>query len=501
MFEAMWQGLLPILNPGVLLMIFLMAIYGLIIGILPGIGMLVAMAILLPWIFTLPMKQALIALCCVGGAGGLAGSITAILINIPGENFSVATLLDGYPMTKKGQGGRAIGAAAMGSSLSYYVSVLLAFAVLPLFIVVVKVMGTGEMCAMVLVGIAFVGVLGARGGHLKGIISGVLGFMLAFVGFQPNTGLARFTFGSSYLFGGLAFVTVILALFGTPSIIEIGMKGSIVEAGQEMPKMRGMLSQMWQGCVDVLRHFWLWLTCMLIGFVVGVVPAAGSGTAIWIAYGQAAKTSKHPELFGTGMVEGVMAPESARGAVHAGALLTTLCFGIPGSAGMVIVLGAIIVMGIIPGPLMVTEHLDLIFMMFLAGAISHSIGLIQLAFCLRPMLGLVYLKADYLVPSIASLVVVGAFAATGNVAEIAVLAVISVLAYFMRKYGYAPAAFALAYILGVLFERNFFLSLTVYGWRFLLRPIVLVLLLLAIYVSASSQLTAGARKIFKLVRG
>jgi len=221
----------------------------------------------------------------------------------------------------------------------------------------------------------------------------------------------------------------------------------------------------------------------------------------WVAYGSAVKTSKHPELFGTGVVEGVIAPEGARGACGRGDLMCTLCFGIPGSQLQVVILGALIVLGITPGPAMLREHLDLIFLMYFAGMIAHLIGLTQIALMLRPMMGLVYLKADYLVPSITLLVVVGAFAVSENMLEIVVLAVVSVLGYFMRKYDFVPAAFALAFILGVMFERNMFIALDAYGWGFLLRPVVLVLLLVVIYTAFSSQLTAGVRKIFKLVRG
>ena len=497
MLQAMGQGLSYIMNPAAFLIIFLMIIYGIIIGILPGIGILVAMVLVLPICLTLPMPLALIMLGSIGGACGFAGSIVAILINIPGENTSVATLLDGYPMTKKGEAGRAIGATGMALTMSYVVAIALMVALIPALRAIVKACGSAEQWGLVLVGVSFVAVLGGRGGPIRGLISGLLGFMLSFIGFQATTGLGRFTFGSVYLYSGLSFITVVLALFGTPEVINIGASGGIVEAKYQMPSFKALFLGMWVGALDVFHNFWLWFRSFLIGWVVGIAPGVGAATAIWIGYGQAKKSSKHPELFGTGIVEGVIGPEAARGSTGPGNLLTTIAFGIPGGAANVIMLGLWMMLGLTPGPAMLKEHLDICFLIILAPVVAHIFGYAVLFALARPLLALVYLKGVYLVPTVTFLVVIGAFVATNEPLELVVLAILSVLGYFMRKYDYSPAGLLLGFILGALFEKSFFVSLNVYGWGFLLRPIVIVLILLSIYASVGPQLRYGAGRLIQ----
>ena len=495
MIEAILQALSVFVSPITWFLMLVMMFFGLLIGILPGINIMAGVALILPFVLMLNnVPLACVLLRCMGGAGGLAGSVTAIMINVPGESSSVATLLDGYPMTKKGEGPRAIGAAAWAQLSAHWIAVLFAILIIPLVIVIVKACGSAEQWAMVLVGVTFVGVLGQRGSPLKGLMSGMLGFLLGFIGYQFNCGIPRFNFGSGFLYNGFTFVTIILALFATPGLIEMAVTGGIVAKDVQMPRGRAMWGQVWQGCLDVFRHFRLWVICVISGFIVGILPALGSSTAIWFGYGQAAKFSKHPELFGTGIVEGVIGPEACKGACGPGDLLTTVAFGIPGSTIMVILLGAFVMLGITPGPGMLIEHLDLVMLLYLVPVIAGIIGTIIVFSLLRPMMKIVELKAAYLIAVIWIFIVLGVFANNTEMLELVVLAVFSVLGYFMRKYGYSLPCLSLSFVLSKIFERSFFTSIAAYGPAFLLRPIVLGLLILCVYVAFSGPLTKIVRK-------
>jgi len=495
-----WQGLihgfLPLLNPFNLLLLIPLMIWGMIVGFVPGIGIMVAWVLLMPFLAQMKVETALVCLIGCGGGAGFAGAICAILIGIPGEDTNVATIPDGYPMTKKGQAGRAIGAMCTGSIAAGLFSTLMAILLIPVVMWIVKFCGIPEQCAMILVGVSFVGVIGGRS-PAKGLMCGLLGFLLGFVGYQENSGVARYIFGDAFLYGGVSVLTVIMGLWAVPAVIDLIKTGGIIQAGYDIPRGKVLWQQMLEGGKDVLRHWAVWLRSVIIGFIIGVIPALGANTAIWMAYGQAAKTSKHPELFGTGMVEGVIAPESARSAVWAGAALTTLSFGIPGSAGMVIILAAFIMLGITPGPTMLFEHTDLCFLLYWTHIATMTVGLIMCLLAMRLMMRIVSLKVDYLFPIIGILVTVGAWAYSQNMQELVVLLVLGTMGYLMRKFGYPAAATLLGFVLCKIFERTFYVSLDTFGPVFLLRPIVLVLLALVVYVIFSGPLTVGMRKLLR----
>ncbi|MFC2060541.1 tripartite tricarboxylate transporter permease [Chloroflexota bacterium] len=497
MFELFIQGLLQLLTPMGLLLLIAGVTYGLVIGILPGIGGLFAMAMLLPFIYGLKPEIALPLLLFVSAPSVTGGSITAILLNMPGDTINTATLLDGFPMTKKGEGGRALGAALTSSGLGGITGVFMALAVIPLLIVLVRVMGKPEQWALVLVGLAFVGILGGRS-VLKGCIGGLLGLFISLIGYQATTGMARFTFDTAFLYDGLGLTPVLFGIFVLPEVIEMAQRGSITGL-TEIPKE--IMKDIIKGIKDVFRHFWLFIRSSTIGFLIGAIPGVGAMTSIFIAYGQAVKTSKHPERFGTGIVEGVIAPESANNATLGGALLPTLGFGIPGNAPLTLVLAGFIIVGLWPGPTMLIDHLDLCFSLLWACALANLVGAVICLVFMRHAVKIAYVSTNYLVPITALLVVVGAFAYHEYILDLVVLMVAGGLGYFMKRFGYSRVALVLGFILGFMFEMNLFISLDCYGPAFLLRPIVLVLLAVVIYIVAGDQIKVGAVKLVKLVRG
>ena len=473
--EAFGQAVLSF--GSVELWFFLIAgvVLGLVGGVIPGISGLTTLALILPFTFTmtlwqsLPLMMSVMAVVCNGGA------VTAILLNVPGTTASAATTFDGFPMAQRGEAARAIGASQAASAIGGVTAPLVALALIPVILPAIMVVHSADMVFIVLAGLVFIGVLGS-GSMLKGLMSGVIGLLLSFIGFHAATGIGRYTFGIAYLYDGLHVVPVVLGLFAVPEMIRLATRGGTISKAD----LTLGLTQVKQGIKEAIQHYWLVLRSGILGFIVGIIPGIGGTTAAFVAYGQAKKTSKHPETFGTGNVEGVISTEGANNAEQAGALLTTLALGIPGSGSLAIVLGAIIMNGVQPGPRMFTEFLDLSIALMLVLIIAGVIGA-TVCIVLAPQLARIALiPARLLVPLIMVIIFVGAFAVRGVTWDVLTTLVLSVLGLAMSRYGFNRPALFLAYVLGSEFERYFFISLQVGGPFFFLRPISLSLIFVMI---------------------
>ena len=359
-------------------------------------------------------------------------------------------------MTEKGEGSRAIGAALTSSVAGGIVTVFFALAMVPLLLPVIMGIYSADMVFVILLGLLFVAVLAGRS-VVKGLISGALGLLISFIGFQVVTGVSRFTFGSPFLYDGISLIPVALGLFAIPEIIDLAVRAK-----------------------DVFRHWGLWLRSSIIGYIVGVIPGIGGDVAVFVAYGQAKQTAKHPERFGTGIVEGVIAPESANNAKEAGALLTTLALGIPGSASMALLLGAFVIVGLVPGPAMMTEHLDLSLTLFLV-IIAANIIAAAICFLAAPhLLKIAIVPSRILAPLVIVIALVGVFASRQQFADVIITLVISGLGLALKKFGYSRPALLLAFVLGGLFEQYLYLALAASGPLFFLRPVSLTLIFIMV---------------------
>jgi TctA family transporter len=485
---AFLQAIHNLTDPGLLFYTGTAIIIGLFIGILPAIGGLVPMAMTLPFVFWMTPLQALPFIVTIAAVSSTGGAMTSILLNIPGDEVNAATIMDGYPMTKKGEAGRAMGAALVSSAFGGAASVLISLVGIPILLTIVMAFRSAEMVFVVLLGISFVAGLGERS-MVKNLISGVLGILVALIGFQQSTGTPRFTFGSTYLYSGIGLVPVIVGLFALPEAIDLAATGGTIAKGE----MRiGRIQSIVSGVRDVLDHWWLWFRCMVIGWVVGVIPGIGGIVAAFVSYGHARASSKHPERFGTGCVEGVIAPQSGLNAVQGGSMLTTLGLGVPGSAGMVIILGAFILLGLVPGPGMLTEHLDLSLTLLLVIFISNLIAG-AICFAVIPYVTkIVIVPARIMFPSLVVLGLTGAFLYAERIADVLMAVIFTSLGVAMRKFGYSRPAFLLGFILGGLFEKYFFIAYAADGPLFFLRPICLVLIL----ITLSPLIYGPAKKLF-----
>ncbi|MDP2267637.1 MAG: tripartite tricarboxylate transporter permease, partial [Deltaproteobacteria bacterium] len=316
MFDSIVQGLSVLLQPPVMLGMFLAIIGGLIFGLLPGLSGLTFMAIFIPFTWGMDPFLAMTILVSAYAVSCTGGSVTAVLVNVPGTPANAATVLDGFPLTQQGQAGRALGAALTASASGGVLGTLVLASLIPVVTPIVMAFGSPESFFLILMGLSFIAVVGQES-KIKGSISGLLGLLVAFVGYHDATGVARYTFGTSFLLDGVKIVPCALAIFAVPEMINLMISGrSIVEDGK---KVQAPFADIWEGMKDVYRHWWLHLRATALGVFVGIVPGVGGDVAVWVAYGHAKTTSKHPETFGHGNIEGVIAPESANNGKEGGA--------------------------------------------------------------------------------------------------------------------------------------------------------------------------------------
>jgi len=470
-FAAAIAGLLALFTPQSILFMVVGVIYGLVIGVLPGLGGIVAMALVLPFTFGFQPAAALALLLGAHAATVWGASITGILFNVPGAAKTITSVFDGYPMTQRGEGARALGASATAALLGGVIGAVFLVVTIPIVRPLMLALGPSEYFMMAVWGLSIIATF-SEGSVLKGLIAAAAGILVAFVGMDPITGTARYTFGSLFLLDGVSFPVAMIGLFAVSQMMKLYAKGSsgiITDLGEES-------STVWDGVRDTFEHWWLVVRSSVLGLWIGVLPGVGASVGGIAAYAQAAQTSKHPERFGKGAVEGVIGPDATLAATEGGGLLPTLAFGIPGGESMAILLAAFINMGITPGRQMLTTNLSLVFTMVwiivIANILTTAIGLVSS----RPLARSARLPAKYLVPTVLAVCFMGAYATRGRVSDVVVAAVFGVVGYVMDKYNYSRADFVIGMVLATMIERDLHISLTLYGDAFIFtRPVTLAM--------------------------
>jgi putative tricarboxylic transport membrane protein len=480
MLEAIVSGLHALLTPQALVFMLIGVLYGLVIGILPGLGGVVAMALLLPFTYGFEPAATLALLLGAHIATIWGDSVTSILFSVPGSAKGLALCFDGYPMTQQGQAKRALAASATGALLGGVIGAVFLALCIPLIRPVILALGPSEYLMMALWGLTVIATF-SEGSLMKGLIASILGVLVAFIGTDVVTATPRFTFGAEFLMDGISFPVAMIGLFAVSEMMKLSIRGTpIVDRA-----LVDEVSTVWEGIRDGLRHWWLVMRSSLLGLWIGVLPGVGASVAGLAAYAQAVQTSKTPERFGKGAVEGVIAPDATMGANEGGGLMPTLAFGIPGGESMAILLVAFVSLGIVPGPDMLTKKLDLVFsMVWIIVLANIAVTLIGLA--ITPWLArLPSLQANLMVPTVLSVCAVGAYAVRGRIEDVIIAAAFGVLGYVMDKYRYSRANFVIGMVLATMIERNLHISLTLYGNDFLFdRPIALGLLIFVIVTAA-----------------
>ena len=454
--------------------------WGIIGGAIPGISGAVAMALALPFTFALDAATALVMLAGVWAGANYGGSIPAILMRIPGTPASAACLLDGYELTRRGKAAKALGVSLVCGTIGGLASIVVLIAlVLPLGELVVRYFGSPETFALALFALTLLAGL-SEASFLKGLASGFFGLLLTTVGLDTLTGSMRFTFGRTELLTGIDVVAAMVGLFAVSEMFHRiahpeGAPDALTDRAHTAFPTLAELRELWPAT----------LIGTIAGLVVGVMPGAGATASSFVAYNEARRWSKRPELFGKGSMEGVAAPETANNAVQGGDLVPTLALGIPGSNSAAIMLAALILHGIQPGPFLLAKHGQLVYTLFagliIVNLLMIPVGLVILRLCLLAL----RLSPPVLVGAVLALCVIGTYAAELHVVNPWIGLAFGVLGYGVRVYGFSAAAMVLGMVLGVMAESELRRSLIIAhgSWTiFLTRPVAAVLLFLTVGV-------------------
>ena len=485
MFEAFTQGLLLVLQGKPFLYLLIGAGIGFWVGILPGLGGGATLALMIPFIYKMTPQEALPFLLGMHSVVQTTGDITSILFGIPGEATTVATIVDGHPMAKKGEAGRALGAALMSSLVGAVIGAGFLAISIPIVRPLVLAFGSPEMLMVILLGLTCISTLSGRGkrGLLLGLLSGGIGFLCSLVGQDRQAGILRFTFGQLYLWNGLPMVPVVVGLFAIPEIIDLAVRGTAIAGNATYGKLgKGVR----EGIKDTFRHFWLTVRCSILGSFIGILPGLGGGVAQWVSYAhavQSAKTEEERAQFGQGDVRGVLGPGAANNSKEGAGLIPTVAFGIPASSGMAILLGAFFLLGLVPGPDMLTKHLTLTFSMVwtivIANIVIVAVSLLFINYIAR----LTTIRGNLLIPFILLLAFIGAYTSSQHIGDLIVVLLFGGFGYFMVRFGWPRPPFILGFVLGELAETYLYVSTTRYGAAWLLRPKVIIIFILAVAVA------------------
>ena len=476
-FASFLYGLSVAFIPLNLFYCFLGVLLGTLIGVLPGIGPVAAISLLLPVTYQVPATSTLIVLAGIYYGAQYGGSTTAILVNIPGESSSVVTTLDGYQMAKQGRAGAALGIAAFGSFIAGILATLGLMFVAPPMAELAIQFGPAEYVSLMILSLSMVALL-SKGSTIKALIMAASGLLLGAVGMDPVSGQYRFTFGVLALEDGVGLIPVVMGLFGISEIL-FNLENMAEAPTLLKEKIKGVLPSIkdWQESIGAI------LRGSLIGFFFGLLPGGGAMVTSFISYGVEKRVSKRPEKFGHGAIEGVAGPESANNAGAQAAFVPLLSLGLPSNPVTAIMLGALMMHNIAPGPMLISQHPDL----FWGVIISMLIGNLMLLVLNLPLIPLwvrlLKIRYDYLFPMILLFCVIGSFSLSNSSADVLIMLIFGLIGYFLRKLNYEPAPLVLAMVLGPIFERALGQSLKISDGSFsifLRKPISVLFLIVTV---------------------
>ncbi|MBH0239603.1 tripartite tricarboxylate transporter permease [Methylobrevis albus] len=474
----LWNGIVAASDPAILMCTLLGAVVGLLIGALPGLGPTAGVAIMLP---IAAGFGGIAAIACLGGVyyGSMfGGAITSILLGIPGDAPSVMTVVDGYPMAQKGEAGRALGMSVFGSFVGGVLGILGLVAISVPVSQFALAFGPTEMTAMMCFALSLLSVLGGRNA-IKGFVALAIGFWLGTVGLDPIAGSTRYTFGSVDLFDGLDFSIIAVGLFGLTAIF------TTLEVSVDKPLARYSFRSLMPRFSDAILSRWQLAQGSVVGFFIGVLPGVGATAATMLSYAIAKRTSRNPDAYGTGIVQGVAAPEAANNSASYGSMIPLFSLGIPGSATTAVMMGGLLMVGLQPGPLLFATNPDFVWSVFGSFAIGN-LALVFLTLALTPLLAsALFVSTALLYPIVIAIVVFGVYAIDYSLSSVMLTIIAGAIGVVLLKLDYPAVPLILGLVLGPLLERN--IRRTMISSQgdlsvFIERPIALVLFIATIVV-------------------
>lgn len=483
MFEESLVGLTALMDPAMILAIIVGVVGGILIGILPGLTSTLGVALVIPITFSMPPQVGLAMLGGIYVASTYSGAITAILLNIPGTPAAVATLLDGYPMSEKGESTRALALATFGSAVGGLISVMALLFLGPMLAKVSLFFGPPEYFLLAVFGITVIASLSA-GAMTLGLMAGGLGLLMSTVGYHPLTGTMRFTFGIPALYDGIPLVAALIGFYSIPEVIDM-----IARRNDDVPDTTGAVeANPYSYIGEVVRQARNLIRSSFIGVLVGIIPGVGASVGGFVAYDSAKRNSKTPEQFGKGSPEGVLACETANNAVTGGTLVPLLTLGIPGNPVTAVMLGGLMIHGLQPGAELFTTNADVvfgfIFSLFVSNILLVPIGLLFARYCVR----IVRVPKAILAPIILLLSIVGTYSIRSSFDDVFIMFAIGAIGFICQRFSVPRAPLVLGLVLGRLAESELERSMalvggdvTAFGLQLITRPISLGLLLLSLY--------------------
>ena len=473
------SGFANALDPSILIFVLMGVFVGICFGAVPGLDPTTGTALLIPITYAFSPVQALLFLTSLYLGGVFGGSITAILFKVPGSSEAVMTSLDGYPMTQRGEAGKALGIAIMSSSIGGTLAVIVTIVLSTQLAKVALQFGPAEYFALAVLGLSCVSSIGTNS-QIKSLIGACVGLLLATVGIDAITGVTRFTFGSKSLLSGIAFVPAIIGLFAASEVFNKVSQKQELEAVENVDTEKVKTKLM--SLKEILALKWTILRGSVIGTWIGILPGVGATTASIISYTQEVRFSKHPEKFGTGIQEGIAAPEAANNAAAVAAMIPLLSLGIPGSGTTAVLIGAFLIHGLKVGPLLFINNSDLVYSIFGGMFIANFVVVLGGLFAVRFFVKLVKIPYPIMATSIMSFCIIGSLA-LGDVNGVLLMFVFAVVGFFMGHYKYPTTPVILGLVLGPILETSLRRALMMTEYNFidlLTRPITAVLLGLAL---------------------
>ena len=473
------NGFTVVLEPTNLLYCLIGVVIGMLIGVLPGLGPAATIAILLPLTYNVEPVTAIIMLAGIFYGAQYGGTITSVLLKLPGEASSVVTVFDGYQMARQGKAGTALGLASIGSFVGGTAAIIGLTFLAPIVASFALDFGPAEYSALALLGILLVATI-SSGSKTKALIAAALGLLLATVGRDIFTGESRFTFGSLELADGIDFVPIAMGVFGLGEILYN------LEERHRAAKAPSKVTNVWPSRQDLKQASGSIGRGSVLGFFLGILPGGGATIASMASYAMEKKRAKQPERFGKGAPEGVAGPETANNAAATSSFIPLLTLGIPANATMALMFGALLIQGVTPGPQLVEENPEL----FWGVVNSMYIGNILLLIMSLPLVGLfvkiLLVRAAILAPVTALITLLGAYTINNSMFDVTLVVVFGVIGYLMKKFGFEPGPLVLAFVLGSLLESSLRRSLLVFGGDpagFFSRPISATLLIVFVLVA------------------
>ena len=449
---------------------------GLVVGILPGLGGVAGLSLILPFLFGADPSIALAMMIGLQSVTATSDTFPSVLMGIPGTSSSQATVMDGFPMSKKGEAARALSAAFVSSMYGGIFGALVLSVAVFYAIPLILAMGFSEQLMLIVLALTMIGMLTGDNAW-KGLFACVMGFMVKIIGPAPMTAELRLDFldlDTGYFLDNVKLVIVGLGMFAMPEIIDLLRRSQTISKSGDLRAQGGWV----QGVKDWAQNWWLSTRCCVIGCIVGAMPGLGGSVVDWIAYGHAIQTTDRKDDYGTGDVRGVIAPESANNAKEGGALVPTLLFGIPGSGSMAILIGGFVLIGIEPGVEMVTEQLDLVYVMIWSVALANVFGAGFCVFFANQIALLTTIRYSLIAPFMMGLIYFAAFQATRHWGDLLMLFIVGTLGVYMKRFGWPRPALLIGFVLSKQVEQGVYETYTVYGFSFFERPIVIVMVIL-----------------------